>query len=74
MPTTREYVTKEYAHTPMYENGARVVEFEDQITDIGVHGNPHKIFPFIQSKIEKNIIIKMQLNNTLSLTLKRFIR
>ena len=54
MPTTREYVTKEYAHTPIYENGAKVVELEDQITDIGVQGNPHKIFPFIQSKMEKN--------------------
>ena len=58
----------------MYENGVRVVEFEDQITEIGVHGNPHKIFPFVQSKIEKNITIKMPLNNTLSFTLKRFIR
>ena len=58
----------------MYENGARVVEFEDQITEIGVHGNPHKIFPFIQSNIDKNIIIKMLLNNTLPFILKRFIR
>ena len=58
----------------MYENGARVVEFEDQITDIGVHGKPHNIFPFIQSKIEKNITIKTLLNNTLSFTLKRFIK
>ena len=58
----------------MYENGARVDEFEDQITDIGVHGNPHKIFPFIQSKIEKKIIIKILLNNILSFILKRFIR
>ena len=58
----------------MYENGARVVEFEDQIIAIGVHGNPHKIFPFIQSKIEKKNIIKKLLNNILSFTLKRFIR
>ena len=64
MPVTRVYVTKEYPHTPMYENGARVDEFEDQITAIGVHGNPHKIFPFIQSKIEKINIIKIILNNT----------
>ncbi len=58
----------------MYENGARVNEFEDQITDIGVQGNPHKIFPFIQSKMEKEIIIKILLNNILSFILKRFIR
>ena len=54
---------KEYPHTPMYENGARVDEFEDQITDIGVQGNPHKIFPFIQSKMEKDRIIKMLLKS-----------
>ena len=58
----------------MYENGARVSGFEDQITEIGVHGNPHRIFPFTQSKIEKEIIIIMLLNNMLSLKLKRFIR
>tara|TARA_Y100001958_G_C20880298_1_gene310822 strand:- start:382 stop:576 length:195 start_codon:yes stop_codon:yes gene_type:complete len=63
MPTTRKYVTKEYPHTPRYENGARVNEFEDQITDIGVQGNPHKIFPFIQSKMEKETIIKILLKN-----------
>ena len=40
----------------MYENGAKVDAFEDHITEIGVHGKPHKIFPFIQSNIEKNII------------------
>ena len=74
IPTTREYVTKEYPHTPRYENGASVDECEDQITDIGVHGNPHKIFPFIQSKIEKKNIIRKLLNNILSFTLKRFIR
>ena len=59
---------------PKYENGARVDEYEDQITDIGVHGNPHKIFPFIQSKIEKNIIIRILLNSALFFTLKHFIR
>ena len=58
----------------MYENGARVVELEDQIADIGVHGNPHKIFPFIQSKIENKITIKILLNNILSFLLKRFIK
>ena len=72
--TTKEYVIKEYPHTPTYANGARVDAFEDHITEIGVHGKPHKIFPFIQSKIEKNIIIKILLNKILSFILKRFIR
>ena len=43
----------------MYEKGARVDGVEDQITDIGVHGKPHRMFPFIQSKIEKVNMIKI---------------
>ena len=73
MPATREYVTKEYPHTPIYEKGAIVKEFDDHITDIGVHGKPQRILPFIQSKIEKKIMIKKLLCSKLFFLLSLFI-
>ena len=45
----------------MNENGANVDECKDQITEIGVQGKPHNMFPFIQSKIEKITMIKILL-------------
>ena len=37
----------------MYENGANVDECKDQITEIGVQGKPHSMFP-LSIKARKN--------------------
>lgn len=44
-----------------------------QIADIGVQGNPHKIFPLTQSEIEKISIIIKLFDNIFVLPLRYFI-
>ena len=53
MEITNEKVITLYPQTPKIEKGNKTSLLNDHKLEIDVHGKPHKIFPFNQSKKEK---------------------